>query len=191
MNALRRSFLYTLTAGAGAVTLAAGATGLFRATGTTADIVATRESLRLPLADVPEGETRTFKISGRPLLIWHRNAEQTERALAQDVSDDWRDRRPQRGWSGQLLLPYDRNRTVDHKWLAIWNVCPRFRCIPLAQHGDFGGFFCPCGGSHFDMAGRIRRGPAATNMRTVPARITDDGREMNVFPAFGLTALPG
>jgi ubiquinol-cytochrome c reductase iron-sulfur subunit len=132
MDARRRSFLYYLTAGAGAVTLAAGATGLLRATGMTADIVATRESLRLPLTNIPERETRTYKISGRPLLIWHRNADQTERALSQDVLKDWRDRRPEHGGSGQLLLPYDRNRTIDHKWLAIWNVCPRFGCVPLA-----------------------------------------------------------
>ncbi|QFT91823.1 Ubiquinol-cytochrome c reductase iron-sulfur subunit [Roseovarius sp. THAF9] len=190
MDARRRSFLYYLTAGAGAVTLAAGATGLFRATGTTADIVATRESLRLPLTDIPEGDTRTYKISGRPLLIWHRNADQTERALSQDILKDWRDRRPERGGSGQLLLPYDRNRTIDHEWLAIWNVCPRFGCVPLAQHGDFGGFFCPCGSSHFDMAGRIRKGPALSNMRTVPARISDDRQYIDVFQAFGLTTPP-
>lgn len=190
MDARRRSFLYYLTAGAGAVTLAAGATGLFRATGTTADIVATRESLRLPLTDIPEGDTRTYKISGRPLLIWHRNADQTERALSQDILKDWRDRRPERGGSGQLLLPYDRNRTIDHEWLAIWNVCPRFGCVPFGATWRFRRLLLSLRQFSFRHGRTHSQGPSPQQHADCPGQISDDRQYIDVFQAFGLTTPP-
>jgi ubiquinol-cytochrome c reductase iron-sulfur subunit len=53
-------------------------------------------------------------------------------------------------------------------------VCTHFGCVPLAEAGDFGGWFCPCHGSHYDRAGRIRRGPAPENMHIPVAEFISD-----------------
>ena len=61
----------------------------------------------------------------------------------------------------------DQNRTVDEagEWLVMIGVCTHLGCVPLGDGaGEFGGWFCPCHGSHYDTAGRIRRGPAPKNM---------------------------
>ena len=47
---------------------------------------------------------------------------------------------------------------------AISLVCTHLGCVPLTDKGDFSGWFCPCHGSHYDTSGRIRKGPAPTNM---------------------------
>jgi len=52
-------------------------------------------------------------------------------------------------------------------WLIMVGVCTHLGCIPLGQQGEYGGWFCPCHGSAYDTAGRIRKGPAPENM-TVP-----------------------
>ena len=60
----------------------------------------------------------------------------------------------------------DSNRTLDEngEWLVMMGVCTHLGCVPLGDAGDFGGWFCPCHGSHYDTAGRIRKGPAPTNL---------------------------
>jgi ubiquinol-cytochrome c reductase iron-sulfur subunit len=50
------------------------------------------------------------------------------------------------------------------EWLVMLGVCTHLGCVPLKQKGDFGGWFCPCHGSHYDISGRIRKGPAPKNM---------------------------
>ena len=57
-------------------------------------------------------------------------------------------------------------RTLDEagEWLIMTGVCTHLGCVPLGESGDFGGWFCPCHGSHYDTAGRIRKGPAPQNL---------------------------
>jgi ubiquinol-cytochrome c reductase iron-sulfur subunit len=50
------------------------------------------------------------------------------------------------------------------EWLVMVGVCTHLGCVPLKQQGEFGGWFCPCHGSHYDISGRIRKGPAPVNM---------------------------
>jgi len=50
------------------------------------------------------------------------------------------------------------------EWLVMLGVCTHLGCVPLADKGDFKGWFCPCHGSHYDGSGRIRKGPAPVNM---------------------------
>ena len=66
---------------------------------------------------------------------------------------------------------------LDEKgeWLVMMGVCTHLGCVPLGDAGDFGGWFCPCHGSHYDTAGRIRRGPAPTNLPVPVASLSDDG----------------
>ena len=58
----------------------------------------------------------------------------------------------------------DEDRAKDPEWLVMLGVCTHLGCVPLDQKGDYNGWFCPCHGSHYDTSGRIRKGPAPTNM---------------------------
>ena len=58
----------------------------------------------------------------------------------------------------------DEDRAKDPEWLVMLGVCTHLGCVPLNDKGDFNGWFCPCHGSHYDISGRIRKGPAPTNM---------------------------
>jgi ubiquinol-cytochrome c reductase iron-sulfur subunit len=70
----------------------------------------------------------------------------------------------------------DENRTLDEagEWLVMMGVCTHLGCVPLGDQGDFGGWFCPCHGSHYDMAGRIRKGPAPRNLPVPMAAFEDE-----------------
>jgi ubiquinol-cytochrome c reductase iron-sulfur subunit len=58
----------------------------------------------------------------------------------------------------------DTDRTQRPEWLVMLGVCTHLGCVPIGEAGDFGGWFCPCHGSHYDISGRIRRGPAPLNL---------------------------
>ena len=70
----------------------------------------------------------------------------------------------------------DENRSLsaDGKWLVMMGVCTHLGCAPLGDAGDFDGWFCPCHGSHYDAAGRIRKGPAPENLPVPVAAFDDD-----------------
>ena len=75
----------------------------------------------------------------------------------------------------------DEDRVQDAKWLIIIGVCTHLGCVPLGQkvgqpRGEYGGWFCPCHGSHYDTSGRIRKGPAPLNLPVPPYALLDDGR---------------
>jgi ubiquinol-cytochrome c reductase iron-sulfur subunit len=60
------------------------------------------------------------------------------------------------------------------EWIIMVGVCTHLGCIPLGEQGDFGGWFCPCHGSHYDTAGRIRIGPAPENLAIPEYAFLDD-----------------
>ena len=68
------------------------------------------------------------------------------------------------------------NRTLDEdgEWLVMVGVCTHLGCVPLAEAGDYNGWFCPCHGSHYDTAGRIRKGPAPKNLPVPTAKFVED-----------------
>lgn len=75
----------------------------------------------------------------------------------------------------QLRDPeHDNQRTKDPKWLVVIGVCTHLGCVPVANAGDFGGYYCPCHGSHYDASGRIRRGPAPLNLEVPPHSFESD-----------------
>ena len=53
-------------------------------------------------------------------------------------------------------------------------ICTHLGCVPLGQSGDYKGWFCPCHGSHYDTAGRIRKGPAPENLYVPPYEFVSD-----------------
>lgn len=73
----------------------------------------------------------------------------------------------------------DAGGTVRREWLIVTGVCTHLGCIPLGTaqgevRGDYDGWFCPCHGSHYDLAGRIRKGPAPENLPVPPYQFTSD-----------------
>ena len=73
----------------------------------------------------------------------------------------------------------DRTKPGKSQWLVTLGVCTHLGCVPLGigegeSKGDFGGYFCPCHGSHYDTSGRIRRGPAPLNLTVPPYDFVSD-----------------
>ena len=68
----------------------------------------------------------------------------------------------------------DEDRVKKPEWLIMTGVCTHLGCVPLGDKGDFGGWFCPCHGSHYDTSGRIRKGPAPTNLEIPKYEFADN-----------------
>jgi ubiquinol-cytochrome c reductase iron-sulfur subunit len=118
--------------------------------------------------DEPEGQAITVVWRGKPVFIRHRT--EKEIATARDVA------------AGDLIDPQaDEQRVQKPEWLVMVGVCTHLGCVPLGQkatdpHGEYGGWFCPCHGSHYDTSGRIRKGPAPLNLEIPPYEFLDDTR---------------
>merc|ERR1712038_1288232 len=153
----RNGFSYIMS-GALAVTGAYAATstvnGLLGSLSASADVLAMAK-IEINLADIPEGKAMTFKWRGKPLFIRHRTEDEIAREVAVDIAT--------------LRDPEaDADRAQKPEYLVIIGVCTHLGCVPIANAGDFGGYYCPCHGSHYDCSGRIRKGPAPLNLE-VPA----------------------
>ena len=173
-GATRRDFLYYATAGAGAV--AAGAAGwtLVNQMNPSADVQAL-SSIQVDIGAVEEGTQLTVKWLGKPVFIRHRTQDEIDLARADDgaaLIDN-----TSQNMNNPDANADDANRTLDEegKWLVQIGVCTHLGCVPIGDGaGDFGGWFCPCHGSHYDASGRIRRGPAPLNMLVPVASFIDD-----------------
>ncbi|ONK72110.1 uncharacterized protein A4U43_C04F15810 [Asparagus officinalis] len=108
-------------------------------------------SLEVDLSSIEPGSTVTVKWRGKPVFIRRRTEDDIKLANSVDV--------------GSLRDPQeDAARVKNPEWLVVVGVCTHLGCIPLPNAGDFGGWFCPCHGSHYDISGRIRKGPAPFNL---------------------------
>ncbi|WP_298295009.1 ubiquinol-cytochrome c reductase iron-sulfur subunit [uncultured Litoreibacter sp.] len=170
----RRDFLYYATGAAGAVTAGAAVWPLVNQMNPSADVQALA-SIDVDVADVEPGTQITVKWLGKPVFIRRRSAEEIEEARAVALSD-LPDPVAQNDNLGSEADAADANRTLDEagEWLVMMGVCTHLGCVPLGDAGDFGGWFCPCHGSHYDTAGRIRKGPAPTNLPVPTAVFTSD-----------------
>ncbi|KQT45134.1 ubiquinol-cytochrome c reductase iron-sulfur subunit [Aureimonas sp. Leaf454] len=164
----RRDFLYIATAAAGAVGAASLAWPFIDQMNPDAGTLALAE-IEVDVSQVAEGQSITAKWRGKPVFIRQRTAEEIASAKAVPLSD-LKDPVARNANLPDAAEATDANRTANGKeaWLVMVGVCTHLGCIPLGQQGDFGGWFCPCHGSHYDTAGRIRQGPAPQNM-AVPA----------------------
>jgi ubiquinol-cytochrome c reductase iron-sulfur subunit len=170
----RRDFLYYATAGAGAVAAGAAVWPLVNQMNPSADVQAL-SSIFVDVSAVEVGTQLTVKWLGKPVFIRRRSPEEIEAARATALTD-----LPDAG-SENANKPgtdaADQNRTLDDagEWLVMMGVCTHLGCVPLGDGaGDFGGWFCPCHGSHYDQAGRIRKGPAPRNLPIPVAAFTDE-----------------
>jgi ubiquinol-cytochrome c reductase iron-sulfur subunit len=161
----RRDFLYLAAGAMGAVGTAAVAWPLIDTMNPSAEVLALA-STEVDLAPIEVGQRITVTWRGNPVFIDHRTQEQIQEADAVDL-DELPD--PQA----------DDARVEKPEWLVVIGVCTHLGCVPLGQkagqsRGEFGGWFCPCHGSHYDTSGRIRKGPAPLNLPVPPYEFTGD-----------------
>ena len=169
----RRDFLYYATAGAGAVATGAAVWPLVNQMNPSADVLALA-SIRVDVSAVDPGTQITVLWQGKPVFIRARTEEEIAEARAVDV-DDLPDADANNENTGPAPAT-DENRalTEDGVWLVQMGVCTHLGCVPVNEAGDFGGWFCPCHGSHYDTSGRIRRGPAPRNLPVPVAAFVDE-----------------
>ena len=146
----RRDFIFTATYAVGAVGVGATVWPLIDQMNPDASVKALA-STEVDVSSVEPGKTITVLWRGKPVFIKRRTQEEINEARAvkmEDLPD------PQK----------DEDRAKDPEWLVMLGVCTHLGCVPLNDEGDYNGWFCPCHGSHYDTSGRIRKGPAPTNM---------------------------
>ena len=163
----RRDFLFIATA----VTAAAGGVvavwPLIDNMNPSANVRALAKT-EVDLQPIETGQRVTVMWRGSPLFIVRRSAEQIAAAKADDNNKD-------------LIDPAtDASRVKREEWLIVIGVCTHLGCIPQGQkvgdlRGDWGGWFCSCHGSVYDIAGRVRRGPAPENLWLPPYEFTEKG----------------
>ncbi|KAK2583985.1 hypothetical protein KPH14_006446 [Odynerus spinipes] len=149
----RRIFSYVVASGfsiAGAYGAKAFVHDLVSTMAAGADVLALSK-IEVNLNDIPEGKNAVFKWRGKPVFIRHRTQAEIDKESRVDVSTL---RHPEA----------DSARTQKPEWLIVIGVCTHLGCVPIANAGDFGGYYCPCHGSHYDASGRIRKGPAPLNL---------------------------
>ena len=142
-------------------------------------------SIRVDVSGVEPGTQLTVKWLGKPVFIRRRTPEEIEAArdvpLTDLVDPDARNANLPAGSEAtdqnRALSPDGAEGEAAEEWLVMMGVCTHLGCVPLGNAGDFGGWFCPCHGSHYDTAGRIRRGPAPENL-PVPVAAFDGESEI-------------
>ena len=175
----RRDFLYYATGGAGVVATGAAVWPLVNQMNPSADVQAL-SSIRVDISGVEPGTQITVKWLGKPVFIRRRTQEEIDEATGVPISElpdpDARNANIALGAEAT-----DANRALDEtgEWLDQMGVCTHLGCVPLGDAGEFNGWFCPCHGSHYDTAGRIRKGPAPENLHVPPAKF--DGEDTLVL----------
>ncbi|MBX9590046.1 MAG: ubiquinol-cytochrome c reductase iron-sulfur subunit [Hyphomonadaceae bacterium] len=131
-------------------------------------------SIEVDLSPVKEGQAITVSWRGKPVFIRNRTAEEVKTAKAVKLTE-LKDPIARNEALPDRSPATDQNRTKKDKenWLVLVGICTHLGCIPKGQSmgdakGDYGGWFCPCHGSHYDTAGRIRLGPAPQNLLVPP-----------------------
>ena len=161
----RRDFLYIATGAAGAVGVAGIAWPFIDQMRPDASALA-MASIDVDVSAIDEGMSLTAKWRGKPVFIRNRTNEEVEAAKAVKL-DELKDPVARNANIGADAPATDIDRSAGEgkeNWIVMIGSCTHLGCVPLGQQGDFGGWFCPCHGSHYDTAGRIRKGPAPENL---------------------------
>lgn len=158
----RRDFLYVATGAVATVGVAAAVWPLIDQMNPDASVLALA-SIEFDLSGIEEGQSVTIKWRGLPVFIRHRTP--TEIELARSVPmNELKDPAPDEA----------RVKEGYAQWLIMIANCTHLGCIPIGESGDYSGWFCPCHGSHFDTAGRVRKGPAPINLVLPPYEFVSD-----------------
>ncbi|SDG70624.1 ubiquinol-cytochrome c reductase iron-sulfur subunit [Roseospirillum parvum] len=161
----RRDFLLYATSAVGGVGTLLAIWPFIDSMSPAADTLAL-SSIEVDLSMIEVGQAIKVKWRGQPVFIRHRTEEEISAAQSQDISK-LRDPEP------------DEARVQNPEWLIVIGICTHLGCIPLGTkegepRGDWNGWYCPCHGSHYDTAGRIRKGPAPRNLDLPEYTFLDD-----------------
>uniref|UniRef100_A0A8C2XZW6 Ubiquinol-cytochrome c reductase, Rieske iron-sulfur polypeptide 1 n=1 Tax=Capra hircus TaxID=9925 RepID=A0A8C2XZW6_CAPHI len=155
------SYLITATTTVGVAYAAKNVVSQFVSSMSASADVLAMSKIEIKLSDIPEGKNMAFKWRGKPLFVRHRTKKEIDQEAAVEVS--------------QLRDPqHDLERVKKPEWVILIGVCTHLGCVPIANAGDFGGYYCPCHGSHYDASGRIRKGPAPLNLEVPSYEFTSD-----------------
>jgi ubiquinol-cytochrome c reductase iron-sulfur subunit len=168
-SATRRDFLYLTAGSMGAVAVGTAAWPLVDAMNPAADTLA-MASTEIDISKVEVGQTIMAVWRGKPVFIHRRSPEEITEIRTAD-KEALPERDPQSDES--------RVQKGHDEWLVLLGICTHLGCIPMGSKvgqpkGDFGGWFCPCHGSHYDKSGRIRKGPAPKNLAVPPYTFLSD-----------------
>jgi len=161
----RRDFIYLAAAGMGAVGAGAVAWPFIHFLNPSADVLAL-STTEVDLKPIQEGQAITVTWRGKPVFVRRRSQAEIAEAAGVKLAD--------------LPDPQeDSARVKKPEWLILVGVCTHLGCVPLGQKtadpkGEYGGWFCPCHGSHYDTSGRIRKGPAPLNLAVPAYAFLDD-----------------
>jgi ubiquinol-cytochrome c reductase iron-sulfur subunit len=158
----RRDILYIATGAMAAVGAGAAVWPFVNQMWPDASTIAAGAPIELDIGAIPEGQTVKATWRGKTMFITHRTAADVAAAKKDD--------------GAPMPDPAtDASRVKKEAWLVAIGVCTHLGCIPLDHNGDYqGGYFCPCHGSHYDSAGRIRKGPAPKNLEIPPYQFASD-----------------
>jgi ubiquinol-cytochrome c reductase iron-sulfur subunit len=159
----RRDFLYIATGTVGAIGVAATLVPLISQMNPDASTIAAGAPIEVDLGPIAEGQVIKVFWRGKPIFINHRSKKEIEEAQKVELAS-LPDPQPD---SARVKQGKD-------QWQVLIGICTHLGCIPLAHQGDYNGYFCPCHGSQYDTSGRIRRGPAPTNLPLPPYEFLSD-----------------
>jgi ubiquinol-cytochrome c reductase iron-sulfur subunit len=146
----RRDFIFTASYALGAVGVGATVWPLIDQMNPDASVKALATT-EVDVSTIERGQSVTVLWRGKPVFIRRRTEEEIAKAREVDLKEL---KHPEK----------DEDRARNPEWLVMLGVCTHLGCVPLGDKGEYGGWFCPCHGSHYDTSGRIRKGPAPTNM---------------------------
>ena len=155
----RRDFIFTASYALGAVGVGAAVWPLIDQMNPDASVKAL-SSTEVNVSEVQPGQSITVLWRSKPVFIKRRTEEEITKARQVDLKE--------------LKDPEkDEDRAKNPEWLVMVGICTHLGCVPLGNKGDYDGWFCPCHGSHYDTSGRIRKGPAPTNLEVPKYEFVD------------------
>lgn len=155
----RRDFIFTASYTLGVAGVGAAVWPLIDQMNPDASVKA-HSSTEVNISEVQPGQSITVLWRSKPVFIKRRTEEEIAKARQVDLKE--------------LKDPEkDEDRAKNPEWLVIVGICTHLGCVPLGNKGEYGGWFCPCHGSHYDTSGRIRKGPAPTNLEVPKYEFVD------------------
>ena len=156
----RRDFLFTASYTVGAVGIGATIWPFIDQMNPDSSVKALATT-EVDISQIEPGKSITVLWRGKPVFIKRRTETEISEAKAVNLDDL---KHPEK----------DEDRVKKAEWLVMMGICSHLGCVPLSDKGEYNGWFCPCHGSHYDTSGRIRKGPAPTNMEIPKYAFIDD-----------------
>lgn len=158
----RRDFLFLATGAVGAVAAGSLLIPFISTLAPDAETIAAGAPIDFDLTPVAEGQIVKLFWRGKLIFVRHRTKKEIEEARDVNVAT-----------LPDPATDQSRVKEGEAQWLIVFGNCTHLGCIPLGatpgdNKGDYGGWFCPCHGSHYDTSGRIRKGPAPLNLPVPP-----------------------